>query len=58
MAENLLRAVGRNRLIAPITPEAWALYFAKRLAPGLLRRIAYRVEARQRRRVQSRLKIS
>ena len=55
VAENLLRAVGRNRLIAPITPEAWVLYFAKRFAPGLLRRVAYQVQARQRRRALSRL---
>ena len=49
MAENLLRAVGRNRLIAPITPEAWVLYFGKRFAPGLLRRVAGWIQARQRR---------
>jgi len=53
VAENLLRAVGRNRLIAPITAEAWVLYFAKRLAPGLLRRVANRIQARQRRALES-----
>lgn len=36
VAENVLRAIQRNRAVAPITPEAWALYFAKRLVPGLV----------------------
>jgi len=33
VAENILRAVQRNRTIAPITPEAWAMYLIKRLSP-------------------------
>ena len=49
VAENLLRAVGRNRLIAPITPEAWVLFYGKRYAPALLRRIAGFIQAQQRR---------
>lgn len=53
VAENLLRAVGRNRLIAPITPEAWVLYFGKRLAPGLLRRVGSWIQARQRRALET-----
>ena len=28
----------RNRAVAPITPEAWVLYYAKRFVPGLLAR--------------------
>jgi NAD(P)-dependent dehydrogenase (short-subunit alcohol dehydrogenase family) len=36
VARNLLKAVQRNRRVAPISPEAWALYYAKRWAPGLL----------------------
>ena len=36
VAENVLRAVQRNRAVAPIAPEAWAMYYLKRLAPGLL----------------------
>jgi NAD(P)-dependent dehydrogenase (short-subunit alcohol dehydrogenase family) len=35
VAENVLRAVQRNRTVAPITPEAWAMYFLKRLSPRL-----------------------
>jgi short-subunit dehydrogenase len=37
VAENVLRAVQRNRLVAPISPEAWALYYLKRFAPWALR---------------------
>jgi NAD(P)-dependent dehydrogenase (short-subunit alcohol dehydrogenase family) len=38
VARNILKAVERNRLVAPISPEAWALYYTKRFAPWLLRR--------------------
>jgi NAD(P)-dependent dehydrogenase (short-subunit alcohol dehydrogenase family) len=48
VARNLLRAVGRGRVVAPISPEAWALYWAKRLAPGLLRRLSRALGARSR----------
>lgn len=33
VARNILKAVQRNRLVAPISPEAWAMYFLKRFAP-------------------------
>jgi hypothetical protein len=46
-SENLLRAVGRNRLIAPITVEAWVMYFGKRFFPGLLRRVGAWIQRRQ-----------
>lgn len=49
VASRLLRAVERGRIVAPITPEAWALYWAKRLAPGLLRRLSRALGARSRR---------
>lgn len=39
VARNILKAVEKNRLVAPISPEAWALYYMKRFAPWLLRRI-------------------
>jgi NAD(P)-dependent dehydrogenase (short-subunit alcohol dehydrogenase family) len=35
VAVNILRAVQRNRAVAPITPEAWAMYALKRLSPAL-----------------------
>ena len=49
VAENVLRAVQRDRLVAPISPEAWALYYAKRFAPWALRRLGLRLAARGRR---------
>ncbi len=48
VARNLLRAVERGRVVAPISPEAWALYWAKRLVPGLLRRLSRAFTARSR----------
>lgn len=39
VARNILKAVAKNRLVAPISPEAWGLYYLKRFAPGLLRRL-------------------
>lgn len=38
VAENILKAIQRNRAVAPISPEAWLLYYLKRLSPALLRR--------------------
>jgi hypothetical protein len=52
VAENILKAIQRNRAVAPISPEAWLMYFLKRLSPGLVRWINRTVEARERRRVQ------
>ena len=40
VARNILKAVEKNRLVAPISPEAWALYYVKRYAPWLLRRLS------------------
>ncbi len=37
VAENILRAVQRGRVVAPITLEVWAAYYAKRAAPWLVR---------------------
>ena len=37
VARNTLRAVQRNRAVAPISLEAWGLYYASRFAPGFLR---------------------
>ncbi len=36
VAQKILRAVQKNRGVAPISPEAWAGYWVKRLAPGLI----------------------
>jgi hypothetical protein len=35
VAERMLRAVARNRGLAPVTPEAWIFYVLKRISPGL-----------------------
>jgi NAD(P)-dependent dehydrogenase (short-subunit alcohol dehydrogenase family) len=34
VATAILKAVRRNRLVAPVSPEAWAGYWLKRLLPG------------------------
>jgi len=36
VAENILRAIHRNRAVAPITPEAWVAWYLKRWVPGLV----------------------
>lgn len=37
VAKNILRAIQRNRLVAPISPEAWAMYWLKRWVPWAVR---------------------
>jgi NAD(P)-dependent dehydrogenase (short-subunit alcohol dehydrogenase family) len=49
VAGNLLRAVQRNRAVAPISPEAWLMYYLKRLAPGLVAWIGRQAQVRARR---------
>ena len=49
----VLKAVQRNRAVAPITPEAWVLYYLQRLAPWLVRWIHARVGERNRKRFSS-----
>ncbi len=39
VASAVLRAVRRNPALLPVTPEAWALYAMKRIAPDLGRRL-------------------
>lgn len=36
VAEKILKAVGRNRAVAPVAPEAWATYAMKRISPRLV----------------------
>lgn len=50
VAANILKAVQRNRAVAPISPEAWFFYYLKRLAPGVLARLNRAVSARIERR--------
>ena len=37
VAANILKAVGRGRAVAPISAEAWLMYYGMRLVPGLFR---------------------
>jgi NAD(P)-dependent dehydrogenase (short-subunit alcohol dehydrogenase family) len=46
VARNILKAVEKNRLVAPISPEAWGLYYMKRYAPWLLRRLGLMMSKR------------
>jgi hypothetical protein len=35
--------------MAPITPEAWVMYYGRRFFPGLMRRVSAWVQRRQQR---------
>jgi NAD(P)-dependent dehydrogenase (short-subunit alcohol dehydrogenase family) len=48
VADAILRAVQRDRVLAPITVEAWLLYYMKRLSPALVRLIGRLAQARAR----------
>jgi len=52
VARNILKAVQRNRAVAPISPEAWAMYYLKRWAPGLVARLNHNSAERLRRQVE------
>jgi NAD(P)-dependent dehydrogenase (short-subunit alcohol dehydrogenase family) len=40
VAQNILRAVQRNRVVAPVAIEAWAAYYVKRFAPWAIHALA------------------
>jgi NAD(P)-dependent dehydrogenase (short-subunit alcohol dehydrogenase family) len=48
VADAILRAVQRDRALAPVTVEAWALYYLKRASPALVRLIGRLAQARAR----------
>jgi NAD(P)-dependent dehydrogenase (short-subunit alcohol dehydrogenase family) len=50
VARNILKAVQKNRAVAPVSPEAWVAWYLKRAAPWLLRTINAAAGARSRRR--------
>jgi NAD(P)-dependent dehydrogenase (short-subunit alcohol dehydrogenase family) len=54
VAENILRAVQRDRAVAPISPEAWIMYALKRLSPGLVAWLDRRVGEQTRRAIARR----
>jgi NAD(P)-dependent dehydrogenase (short-subunit alcohol dehydrogenase family) len=39
VAQGILTAIRKKRAVAPISPEAWVMYYLKRLAPGLTARL-------------------
>jgi short-subunit dehydrogenase len=51
VARNILRAVQRNRAVAPVSPEAWGMYFLKRISPGIAAFVNRRMGERLVRRV-------
>jgi hypothetical protein len=53
VAENILKAVQRDRAVAPISLEAWVFYYLKRFAPGLMNRASRGLTARQRRQIEA-----
>ncbi len=53
VARAVLRAVRRNPALLPVTPEAWALYAMKRIAPDLGRRLLVTLQALAKRRGSS-----
>lgn len=40
VAKAILDAVRGNDAVRPVSPESWAMYYAKRLAPGVVRRLS------------------
>src|SRR5437867_3501460 len=51
VAANVLKAVAKNRAVAPVSPEAWTMYLMKRFAPGLTARLNRALGARLDRRM-------
>jgi NAD(P)-dependent dehydrogenase (short-subunit alcohol dehydrogenase family) len=54
VAENVMKAIARSRAVAPISPEAWAMYLLKRLSPRLVDWVNARVASRTKREVARR----
>ena len=51
VARNILKAVQKNRAVAPIAAEAWALYYAKRFFPAATAWLSRRARQRGRARL-------
>jgi len=54
VAANILKAVQRNRAVAPVSPEAWFIYFLTRFVPSAVFRLQQTAAACMRRQVASR----
>ncbi len=50
VAANILKAIEKNRAVAPVSPEAWWMYYMKRFFPGSMGRLVHTLSARERRR--------
>ena len=46
VARGILKAVQRNRAVAPVSPEAWLMYYLKRCVPGVVARLNRSLAAR------------
>jgi len=53
VATQVLRAARQNPALLPVTPEAWALYAMKRIAPNLGRRVLVALQGWAKRRARS-----
>jgi len=51
VADNVLKAIHRNRAVAPVSPEAWIFYYLKRAVPGFVRAFVGFTERRGREQV-------
>jgi len=51
VAAAIVKAIVRNRAVAPVSPEAWVMYVLKRLSPGLTARINAALQARLERQI-------
>lgn len=51
VARNILKAVEKNRAVAPVAAEAWVMYYAKRFFPGAVAWLARRARERGRSRL-------
>ncbi len=54
VAEAILRAIQRNRALAPVSPEAWLLFALKRLSPRLTAWVNRRLAEQTRRAIERR----
>ncbi len=42
VAQSIIKAVRVNKAVRPVSPESWAIYYSKRLLPGLVNRLTRR----------------
>jgi NAD(P)-dependent dehydrogenase (short-subunit alcohol dehydrogenase family) len=54
VATGVLKAIQRNRAVAPVSPEAWGIYYLKRFVPWLLARLSRAVRTRSQREIERR----